>query len=183
MTIRRRLNTYVCGVVMVAALLVVWLARGSAFGAVHVELLSVLALAGVLIIGELRPIRISHGDGSVDQVTISSSFSLALVLHGPLAFAVVAQAIATLVDDLRQRKDVRRIIFNQAQYVITLVAARVVYATLAGHGLLHDSRELRAGEIGPALAAAVVFFVVNHVITTVAIALSLGENPWQRMPV
>ncbi len=33
-----------------------------------------------------------------------------------------------------------------------------------------------------ALAAAIVFFVVNHVITTIVIALSLGENPIKRMP-
>ena len=179
---RRRLNTYVGAVVLVAVLLLAFLVRGAIHDSLQKISLAVVVLAAVLVIGELRPIRISHGDGSVDQVTISSSFSLALVLQGPLLFAVGAQAIATLLDDVRQRKDLRRIVFNQAQYLITLFAARLVYSTLSGRGFLQDARELRSGEIGPALAAAVVFFVVNHVVTTVAVALSLGENPLRRMP-
>jgi diguanylate cyclase (GGDEF)-like protein len=179
---RRRLNTYVGAVVLVAVLLLAFLVRGSIQDGLQKISLAVVVLAAVLVIGELRPIRISHGDGSVDQVTISSSFSLALVLQGPLLFAVGAQAIATLLDDVRQRKDARRIVFNQAQYLITLVASRVVYSTLSGRGFLQDGRGLKSGEIGPALAAAVVFFVVNHVVTTVAVALSLGENPLRRMP-
>ena len=183
MALRRRLDLYIGGVVLVAALLVTWLVRGAVHDGVHLAVLSVLVLGAVLIVGELRPIRISHGDGSVDQVTISSSFSLALVLTGPLIAAVGAQAIATLLDDVRQRKDLRRIVFNQGQYVITLVAARVVYATMTGRGFLQDSRELRPREIGAALAAAIVFFVVNHVITTVVIAFAVGENPLRRMPI
>jgi diguanylate cyclase (GGDEF)-like protein len=179
----RRLHVYVGGVVLVAALLVGWLVRGAAHSGVHLELLIFLALASVLVIGELRPIRISHGDGSVDQVTISSSFSLALVLQGPLIAATGAQALATLLDDVRQRKGPLRIAFNQAQYVLTLAAARVVYSALSGRGVLEDGRQLRASDIGPALAAAVVFFVVNHVVTTVVVAFSLGENPLRRMPV
>jgi diguanylate cyclase (GGDEF)-like protein len=179
---RRRLNTYVGAVVLVAVLLLALLVRGAIHDSLQKISLAVVVLAAVLVIGELRPIRISHGDGSVDQVTISSSFSLALVLQGPLLFAIGAQAIATLLDDVRQRKDARRIVFNQAQYLITLVASRLVYSTLSGRGFLQDGRGLKSGEIGPALAAAVVFFVVNHVVTTVAVALSLGENPLRRMP-
>ena len=183
MALRRRLDLYIGGVVLVAALLVTWLVRGAVHDGLHIAMLPVLVLGAVLIVGELRPIRISHGDGSVDQVTISSSFSLALVLTGPLIAAVGAQAIATLLDDVRQRKDLRRIVFNQAQYVITLVASRAVYASMTGRGFLEDSRQLRPHEIGAALAAAIVFFVVNHVITTVVIAFALGENPLRRMPI
>src|SRR5665213_3053210 len=170
MPINRRLNAYVGGVILSAALLVSWVVRQVFVDGSHVVMLSVFVLAAVLIIGELRPIRISHGDGSVDQVTISSSFSLALVLTGPLIAAVGAQAIATLLDDVRQRKDLRRIGFNQGQYVLTLVASRLFYSSLSGRGFIEDNRQLRPGDIAPALAAAVVFFIVNHVITTVAVA-------------
>jgi diguanylate cyclase (GGDEF)-like protein len=182
MAFRRRLDTYIGGAVLVAALLVVLAVRNALHHGVQLAVLPVLVLAVVLIIGELRPIRISHGDGSVDQVTISSSFSLALVLTGPLVAALGAQSIATLADDLRQRKDLRRIVFNQAQYVITLTVSRLAYTAMTGRGFFQDSHALRPREIGAALAAAVVFFVVNHAITTVAIALSLGENPVRRMP-
>src|SRR5665213_3750264 len=125
MPINRRLNAYVGGVILSAALLVSWVVRQVFVDGSHVVMLSVLVLASVLIIGELRPIRISHGDGSVDEVTISSSFSLALVLIGPLIVALGAQSIATLLDDVRQRKDLRRIVFNQAQYIITLTLSLI----------------------------------------------------------
>jgi diguanylate cyclase (GGDEF)-like protein len=182
MAFRRRLDTYVGGAVLVAALLVALVVRHTLQHGAHLALLPVLVLAVVLIVGELRPIRISHGDGSVDQVTISSSFSLALVLTGPLVAALGAQSIATLADDIRQRKDLRRIVFNQAQYVITLTLSRLVYTSITGRGFFQDSHILQPHEISGALVAAVVFFVVNHVITTVVIALSLGENPLRRMP-
>jgi diguanylate cyclase (GGDEF)-like protein len=182
MAFRRRLDTYLGAAVLVAALLVALVVRYALQHGVHVVVLPVLVLTAVLIVGELRPIRISHGDGSVDQVTISSSFSLALVLTGPLVAALGAQSIATLADDLRQRKDLRRIVFNQAQYVITLSLSRLVYTAATGRGFFQDSHALRPREIGAALAAAVVFFVVNHAVTTVAIAFSLGENPLRRMP-
>lgn len=134
MAFRRRLDTYIGGAVLVAALLVALAIRHTIQHGAHLAMLSVLVLAVVLIVGELRPIRISHGDGSVDQVTISSSFSLALVLTGPLVAALAAQSIATLADDLRQRKDLRRIVFNQAQYVITLTLSRLVYTSITGRG-------------------------------------------------
>src|SRR5450432_2245805 len=182
MTIRRRLDIYIGGAVLVAALLLASLVYSAIHDGLQMALLPVVVLATVLIIGELRPIRISHGDGSLDEVTISSSFSLALVLMGPLIAAVGAQAIATLLDDVRQRKDLRRIVFNQAQYIITLTASRLAYSAMTGRRFFQDNHALRAREIGAALAAAAVFFVVNHAITTVVIALSLGEDPLRRMP-
>jgi len=182
MTIRRKLDTYIGIAVVVAALLVTFSALNAVRTGLTIAVVPVLVLACVLVIGELRPIRISHGDGSVDEVTISSSFSLALVLTGPLIVALGAQSIATLLDDVRQRKDLRRIVFNQAQYIITLTASRLAYSAFTSRGFFEDTRDLRPRDVLGALAAAVVFFVVNHVITTIVIALSLGENPIQRMP-
>src|SRR5665213_4325220 len=141
MTIRRKLDTYIGIAVVVAALLVAFSVLNAVRNGLTIAVIPVLVLAFVLVIGELRPIRISHGDGSVDQVTISSSFSLALVLTGPLIAAVGAQAIATLLDDVRQRKDLRRIGFNQGQYVLTLVASRLFYSSLSGRGLIEDNRQ------------------------------------------
>ncbi len=180
---QRRLNAYVVGVMLTAALLIGWIVRDLLHAGVSTAIVPIVALSAVLIVGELRPIRISHGDGSVDEVTISSSFSLALVLMGPLVAAVGAQAIATLFDDIRQGKEFRRVAFNQAQYVVTLAVSRLVYANLTGRGIVHDAQALRASDIGAALIAAVTFFVTNHVLTATAIALSLGENPWHRLPV
>ncbi|HZV25775.1 MAG TPA: hypothetical protein VFG00_05750 [Acidothermaceae bacterium] len=49
---------------LVAALLVAFSVAGDVQHGLTIALLPVLVLASVLIIGELRPIRISHGDGN-----------------------------------------------------------------------------------------------------------------------
>jgi len=130
-------------------------------------------LAAMLVLGELRPIKISHGDDSVDEVTISSCFALALVLLGPLIAAVGAQVLAVLVDDLRRGKELRKVAFNVAQYTITLVAARCVYAAISGRGVLRGAQGFHARDLLAALAAGVAFFIVNDAITTTVVALSL----------
>jgi diguanylate cyclase (GGDEF)-like protein len=177
------LTYYVMAVCIFAVGLLAWITRSAFYMGLHIALLPVIALSLVLVLGELRPIRISHGDGSVDEVTISSSFSLALVMTGPLLIAVLAQTVATLIDDLRQHKDVRRILFNIAQYVVTLTTSREVYTALTHRGLLEDATHLRAIDIPGGIVAAGVFFIANHVITTGAVALSLGEDPIRRLPV
>ena len=54
---------------------------------------AVLGLLGLaLILGELRPIPISRGDDTTDNITISTTFAVALVLVGPLSFALAVQA-------------------------------------------------------------------------------------------
>src|SRR5664279_501795 len=132
------LNGYLVAVCVVAAGLVSWLGAEAWDDGLRVAVLPVLVLSLVLVLGELRPIRISHGDGSVDEVTISSSFSLALVITGPLLVAVLAQAVATLVDDIRQRKNWRRILFNVSQYAVTLSASRAVYALVTRRAVFED---------------------------------------------
>jgi diguanylate cyclase (GGDEF)-like protein len=177
------LSNYILAVCATAGGMLCWLVTSAMTGRLHVELLPVIALSVVLILGELRPIRISHGDGSVDEVTISSSFSLALVMTGPLLIAVVAQSLATFIDDARRHKEPRRIAFNLAQYVVTLTFSRAVYAATTHRGLLQDVGHLRPVDLAGGILAAAAFFVSNHVITTGAVALSLGEDPLRRLPV
>jgi diguanylate cyclase (GGDEF)-like protein len=177
------LTYYITSVCLFGGALLLWLTKSAFHDGLKVALVPVIALSLVLVFGELRPIRISHGDGSVDEVTISSSFSLALVMTGPLLIAVLAQAIATLIDDVRQRKDIRRILFNISQYTITLTSSREVYVLVTHRGLLQDAGVLRPVDIPAGILAAGVFFICNHVITTSVVALSLHEDPLRRLPV
>jgi diguanylate cyclase (GGDEF)-like protein len=175
------LKSYVLAVCLSGCGLLSWLIWSAVHGGLQVDPVPILALSVILVIVELRPIRISHGDGSVDEVTISSSFSLALMMAAPLLIAVGAQGFAALIDDVRQRKNMRRIIFNISQYTLTLTTSRVVYAALTHRGVLQDPLSLRPADLGPGLVAAAVFFVCNHVITTVVVALSLHEDPLRRL--
>ncbi len=137
----------------------------------------VLGLLGVgLVLGELRPIPISRGDDTTDLITISTVFAVALVLVGPLSIAIGFQILAVLIDDLRSRRDPVKIFFNVGQYVLTLVAARAVYAGFAGLSVVGPYREfLPAEHMLAALAGGLTFFIVNHLLISTVVALWSGQ--------
>jgi len=69
-------------------------------------------LAAMLVIGELRPLLVARADGDTDQVTVSTTFSLALVLAGPLAFVMLVQGLAVATSDVWSRRRPLRAAFN-----------------------------------------------------------------------
>src|SRR3954452_18863482 len=72
-----------------------------------------VALVGLLVVGELMPIRVPGHD---DEVTTSAAFSLALLLlFGPPP-AAAAQAILSAPADVPLRKPARLVLFNVGQY-------------------------------------------------------------------
>jgi len=137
-------------------------------------------LAGLIFVGELRPIIVPRGD-SQDEITVSTTFALALTLIGPLSLAVLVQAVAVGMEDVRTRKASTKMLFNVAQYTLTLVATRAVFA------LLTDAPFLRGGpldlpaDLPAALAAGVAFFVVNHTLTGVVTAIALQTPVWRQV--
>jgi len=133
-------------------------------------ILSVLALT--LVLGELRPIPVSRGDSSTDQITISTTSALILVITGPIGFAVAVQCAAVLFDDLRGRRAPLKIAFNFSQYVLTLVAARAVFTFFSGDAFFGSYRPFRTADLGAALAAGVTFFVVNLWLISAVVAIA-----------
>jgi diguanylate cyclase (GGDEF)-like protein len=97
-----------------------------------------LVLAVLLFLGELRPITVTRGD-TRDEITISTTFALALILIGPLALAVAVQGLAVLCEDLRTRRPLPRVAFGIAQYALTLCAARGTFVLLTGDPFLRGS--------------------------------------------
>ena len=131
----------------------------------------IAVLAAMVVLGELRPIMISRGDDSVDIVTISCCFSLALVLHGPLAVGLVVQAVALVADDVRCRRSPLKMIFNHANLVLSLVLFRLSYSALTGHDLLGGDEPFTAPDLPASLVAAAVFYVVNQGLTTAVLSI------------
>ena len=84
-----------------------------------------LALAASVMIGELFPIEAPRrsGDG---EITVSVMFSFALLLGVGLVPALVAQLLASVVQDAIARKPWWQIGFNIGQYTLSLSAAAVV---------------------------------------------------------
>ncbi len=135
-----------------------------------------VVLAVALFLGEVRPIPISRGDASTDQITISTTSALILVITGPIGFAIAVQCVAVLFDDIRSRRSPLKIAFNFSQYVLTLVAARAVFAALAHHRFQGHFEAFHTNELGAALAAGATFFVINLWLISAVVAIASRQR-------
>lgn len=161
------------GLLVVAALpLLVFVLAETPWSAVRADPVVFVVLAGMVVLGEMRPIMISHGDDSVDIVTISCCFTLALVLHGPLGVALAVQAAALVADDVRCRRSPLKMAFNHANFVVSLVAARATYAAITGHSVTAADTHYALDHLLPSLVAAGVFFLLNQGMTTAIICVA-----------
>ncbi|MDP9375963.1 MAG: hypothetical protein M3P40_00025 [Actinomycetota bacterium] len=105
--------------------------------------LSALLLAVGVLIGELLPLKIPrHGDSEV--ITISTTFTFALLLSAGLVPALVAQITASTVQDVFARKTPWRMTFNIGQYTLSLAATAWVLRELAGGSPRRSPRCWRA---------------------------------------
>ncbi len=163
----------VAGVSCTAAALVVQVRSVSWLGAGCVGW---FALAVLLLVGELCPLRVPRGEDDTDCITVSSTFATALVLVGPLSLALVVQAVAVAIDDFRQRQSPKRALFNIGQYLVTLVATRLTFCLLSGHQPLASSTDLRQSDLLPALLACAMYFVVNNGLVAAAVSIDTGTS-------
>jgi diguanylate cyclase (GGDEF)-like protein len=129
-----------------------------------------LLLGGLLVVSEQYPVSIQRR-GGLDNVSLSSIFACALVLQWQVGWVLLVQVVASLIDDLRSRRQWWKSLFNAGQYCVSLVAAAAV-VHIVGYG--------RAGvpqgaQIAGALAAGFTYFVVNNVVTGTALARASRE--------
>jgi signal transduction histidine kinase len=108
--------------------------------------------------------------GTVNQLTMSRPFALALLTGWGAPLTVAVFVIASVVSDLIYRKPAVRIPFNAAQYALSISVAGAVYTALGGQ------RSLALGQVPAFIAAAVVLIMVNRLLVRVAIALH-GHHP------
>ncbi|MCU1692268.1 MAG: diguanylate cyclase/phosphodiesterase [Frankiales bacterium] len=134
-----------------------------------------LTLAALILVGEAYPIVISRGEDDVDEVTISATFVLGVAMLGPLWLLVPAQVVAATVDDVRRRKEVRKLVFNSAQLILTAAATRAAFCLMADRGYLADASPVTLRDVGAALFAGAVFFVVNNGLTGTVVALAMDQ--------
>jgi diguanylate cyclase (GGDEF)-like protein len=135
----------------------------------------VVALVVALFVSELRPIPVPRGAHSTDSITLSTTFSLALLAFAPLSTVLLAQAAATMLDDLRDRRPWPKMAYNVGQYSISLVAARAVLdgaggGSLTGPGATRSTTAL----ILWLILAGVVHVAINHALVALAISAESG---------
>jgi diguanylate cyclase (GGDEF)-like protein len=135
--------------------------------------------AGLTFLGELWPLKVQRRDEG-GAVTTSSTFAFAILLTaGPLA-AVLAQGLACILADGLLRKGWLRGVFNTGQYILSLVAAYAVLSVVAGGGMVTEA-VLGVEQLPALLAAGVVMFVCQALLTSGAVALASGERFTDRL--
>jgi diguanylate cyclase (GGDEF)-like protein len=132
---------------------------------------SALLALGV-VLGELLPLKIPRR-GEHEELTVSTTFSFALLLVAGPAPAVAVQAVASVVQDLVARKPLWRMAFNVGQYTLALGAAALVLEA-AGVGPA-GGLPFAAGDLPAIALAAAASWAVNASLVGVAVALYVGQ--------
>nr|MBA2599753.1 EAL domain-containing protein [Actinomycetota bacterium] len=135
----------------------------------HRSPLELWVLAGLVIAGEMLPIRYTR-NGEMSEVVTSTTFSFALLLSWGIAPALLAQVTASLVADLARRKSWWKTAFNAAQYAICLGAAHVVLQLTTGIPRAISPHFLPR-DLPFVILAMVALLVLNLVVTGVGMAL------------
>jgi diguanylate cyclase (GGDEF)-like protein len=168
------LDRYVLAVAAAAGIMVVvvaWL--GAVRWTEPVNWWAFWLFAALLLAGELESVSwLRLRDGG--EVTPGWAFAFSLVLLGAPLGAIAAMAVASILPDIRHRKELRRVVFNTAQITVAIGTA-VLVLTISEHDrpLTGDVR-FTVGWGLAILAAAAAIFVTNVVLTGVAIALHQG---------
>ena len=174
------LRSFMSAVTLLAAPLIAltaWQAAAS-LDELGAHLLVVIALFSlVLVAGELWPIPVARGEEGGDEITVSSTFGFALLLIVPVFFAVLAQAVALVIDWKLHGRQWHRLPFNVAQYALAFAASRATYALVA-------SEPFTAVAVGPpdllgAVAAGGAFLLLNNGLVAVAVASHLRVPVWR----
>ncbi|HYH27168.1 MAG TPA: EAL domain-containing protein [Actinomycetota bacterium] len=126
-----------------------------------------------VLLGEALPVRVPRHDED-EEITTSGIFAFSMLLVAGAGPAAVVHAVATLVADLARRKTWWKATFNAAQYVLALMLSGSLLHVMADVPHPDAPPAFRVSELPVILVGAVVFFLVNHVLTRLAIAISQG---------
>jgi diguanylate cyclase (GGDEF)-like protein len=121
-----------------------------------------LILALTLLASELLPARVTGEDRRDSGLGISSTFAMALVITGPIGFAIGLRTVLSLITGLREGWGGRRMAIASARWGLAMFAARAFYAVLTHRAVLGTDAGMVARDLPLALGAAAVLFAVHH---------------------
>ncbi len=130
-----------------------------------------VALTPLIIAAELVPIRVPRGDDD-KELTVSTTFAVALLLMAGPAAAVAALLIAFSVRDATRHLPAIVRGFNVARNSLALLAASVVLDRL--HIGPVATRAVRFVDLGIFVLAGVAFFAVGHFLARIDQAFARG---------
>ncbi|MGZ6559348.1 MAG: putative bifunctional diguanylate cyclase/phosphodiesterase [Solirubrobacteraceae bacterium] len=125
--------------------------------------------AGVLL-GEMLPVKIPRR-GNDEMLTLSTAFSMALLLAGGLGPALIALGIGSVIQDVASGKVGWRSRFNLGQYTIALIAAMLAMRAISHISGIPSAHPLDSSQLPALLIGSAVFFLVNTAVVNLAIAI------------
>jgi len=126
----------------------------------------------LIVVGEFRPVQVPLGNQRL-AITTSTTFAFALLLlSGPL-YGALGYAAAAALSDLVMRREWWKAMFNAAQYLVSAAAAGLVFVAISRRHLGDPTPTFtHQRELAAAAAAAIVLFLLNAVVTGIALGLA-----------
>jgi diguanylate cyclase (GGDEF)-like protein len=134
---------------------------------------ALLLLGPGVLIGELAPVRIPRR-GDDEEITFSTTFTFALLLSAGMLPACGALVASSIVQDLKSRKPLWRVLFNVGQYTLSTAAAGLILLIFSGVPHLAGDGTFSTGDLPAIVIAGFAMFLVNSTIVGTAIALYQG---------
>ncbi|MCR6493582.1 bifunctional diguanylate cyclase/phosphodiesterase [Cellulomonas sp. P24] len=128
------------------------------------------------LVGEVKPLRLLQGDTPAGTLSASAPFILALVAGAGVGVAVLAQGVASLMDDIFHRREARKSVFNIAQYTLSVLGARAVYCWLTHTPFLGGPASVHVRDLGPLLVAGMAMITINLTLVAGVVALATGQS-------
>src|SRR6476469_3391263 len=127
---------------------------------------------GLLVLLELLPLVAGRGHDP-EGVVMSTAFVCAMLFMWGVWPAVISVGVASLAADLRARKDWWKVLFNPAQYALSVSAAYSVMLLLHGPiDLVHPLPRIDHDDLVWVPLAWLAYFVVNLLIVDAVVSFS-----------
>ncbi|MDQ6778011.1 MAG: EAL domain-containing protein [Actinomycetota bacterium] len=167
---RSRVRLYCAAVFLAACGVVALLSGTTTLKYIHDQPLRFAVLSVGVLLGEMLPVKIPRR-GNDEQITLSTPFAMAVLLAGGLAPALIAQSVASVVQDLSAGKPWWRVRFNLGQYALSMAAALLTMRALSVAPHLGSSHPFASSDLPGMLLGLGAFFLVNIALVGVAVSL------------
>ena len=138
--------------------------------------LTFAVLGGGVVLGEMLPVKIPRR-GDDEELTLSASFAMALLLLGGLGPALLAQGAASALQDITSHKPAWRVRFNIGQYGLSMIAAWLVIRAISVSPRLDVLHPFASRQLPAMLLGAAAFFLVDAFVVGSAVAV------YQQVPI
>jgi diguanylate cyclase (GGDEF)-like protein len=170
MSDRSPVRLYCAAVFAAGCASVVLFVQGADFSYLQRSPVTFAVLTAGVLLGEMLPIKIPRR-GDDEELTLSASFALALLLVGGLGPALLAQGLASVIQDVHSEKPWWRVRFNVGQYTLSMVTASLVIRGVSLGPMFGTTHAVAGHQLAAMLLGAGAFFLVNTGLVGIAVAL------------